>query len=164
MEKLLANQLDGMIEVPEVLNFTCDDRSELLNQLKILQMVLRKERDKNKDNSISVTNVELSRTQSSLSNKEDLQEKVNRHKKAMVQKRQDKLKQMDTEAQALSKALNDEGSDNSDNSKVSKKILEFKIMEIGCNEYNIFIDKKEKSEFNYNWFRNKENERDQYRE
>jgi len=46
----LINQLDGIIEIPEVLHFTCDDRTQLMDQLKVLQMVLKKERDKSKTN------------------------------------------------------------------------------------------------------------------
>lgn len=127
VEKLLVNQLDGMIEIPEVLNFACDDRSQLLDQLKVLQMILRKEKDKNKDNSVSVTTNQFSKTQSSVNSKGDLQEKVDRHKKIMAQKRQDKLKQMDAEAQALSKALSNEEHEDLDNTKVSNKNWSFKL-------------------------------------
>ncbi|XP_014475675.1 PREDICTED: probable tyrosyl-DNA phosphodiesterase [Dinoponera quadriceps] len=122
LEALLANQLDGMIEIPEVLNFTCDDRSQLLDQLKVLQMVLRKEREKNGDNSTPITSSQLSKAQSSLSSKESLQEKVVKHKEGMAQKRQDKLKQMDAEAQALSRALSShEERENSDDTKTKKR-------------------------------------------
>ncbi|KYQ49416.1 putative tyrosyl-DNA phosphodiesterase, partial [Trachymyrmex zeteki] len=84
LEKLLVDQLDGTIEIPEVLHFACNDRSQLLDQLKVLQMVLRRERNKNKDNQLS----------------------------GIVQRRQDKLKQMDAEAQALSRALIEEEREN----------------------------------------------------
>jgi len=109
VEELLVDQLDGAIEIPEVLHFACNDRSQLLDQLKVLQMVLRKERDRNRDSQLSVTSGSSSKTQSlsatTSSVKEDLKEKVERHKKVTVQRRQEKLKQMDVEAQTLSKAL-----------------------------------------------------------
>ncbi|XP_018312035.1 probable tyrosyl-DNA phosphodiesterase [Mycetomoellerius zeteki] len=117
LEKLLVDQLDGTIEIPEVLHFACNDRSQLLDQLKVLQMVLRRERNKNKDNQLSGIGNLSSKAQSSSttnvsSTKEDLKDKVERHKKATVQRRQDKLKQMDAEAQALSRALIEEEREN----------------------------------------------------
>ncbi|XP_077278331.1 tyrosyl-DNA phosphodiesterase glaikit [Temnothorax americanus] len=130
LEELLVDQLDGTIEIPEVLHFACNDRSQLLDQLKVLQMVLRKERDRNKDNQMSVTSSSSSSKTQSLSaatsskedyRQEDLKEKVERHKKAAVQKRQDKLKQMDAEAQALSRALTCEDRKESSESTKPKK-------------------------------------------
>lgn len=102
------DQLDGTIEIPEVLHFACNDRSQLLDQLKVLQMVLRKERDKNKDSQLCTTSsssCSSSKTQSLFTAEESLKEKVEKHKKTMTQRRQDKLKQMDAEAQVLSRAL-----------------------------------------------------------
>lgn len=135
MEKLLVNQLDGTIEIPEVLHFTCNDRSQLLDQLKVLQMVLRKERNKNGDNLLPLNSLS-SETKSSTTVtsdiKEDLKEKAERHKKAMIQKRQDKLKQMDAETQALSKTLI-KGCENPESTKVSeieKESLNFKFRKI----------------------------------
>lgn len=133
MEELLVDQLDGTIEIPEVLYFTCDDRSQLLDQLKVLQMVLRKERNKSRDNQLSITGSSSSKTQSpsvATSDKEDLKKKVERHKKATVQRRQEKLKQMDTEAQALSKTLASEEYENTISIKVSEienKFVNFKL-------------------------------------
>lgn len=133
MEELLVDQLDGTIEIPEVLHFTCDDRSQLLDQLKVLQMVLRKERNKTRDNQLSIAGSSSSKTQSpsaATSGKQDLKEKVEKHKKATIQRRQEKLKQMDTEAQALSKALADEEHENTISIKVSKienKFVNFKL-------------------------------------
>lgn len=124
MEELLIDQLDGTIEIPETLNFVCTDRSQLLDQLKVLQMVLRKERDKNGDSSLTTSQSSRSLPGSSLTSvsdaKEDLKEKVERHKKMMEQKRQDKLKQMDEEAEALSRALDKEEGKSSENIKVGK--------------------------------------------
>lgn len=129
MEKLLVNQLDGTIEIPEVLHFACNDRSQLLDQLKVLQMVLRKERNKNGDNPLPISSLSSDVQSSSTATsdiKEDLKEKAEKHKKAMIQKRQDKLKQMDAEAQALSKALIKE-CESSESTKVSEteKVFEF---------------------------------------
>lgn len=124
LEKLLINQLEGTIEIPEVLHFACDDRSQLLDQLKVLQMVLRKERNKNKDNLLPISSLSSETQSTTTSNiKEDLKEKAERHKKAMMQKRQDKLKQMDAEAQALSKALINE-EESSKGTKAKKRSLE----------------------------------------
>lgn len=116
----MANRLDDVIEIPEVLNFICNDRSELMDQLKVLQMVLRKERDKNGENSSPVASIQFPKKQS-VNKKDDLQEKVDKHKNAMAQKRQDKLKQMDAEAEVLSRALNKEEGENSESTKVSKE-------------------------------------------
>lgn len=121
------DQLDGTIEIPEVLHFACNDRSQLLDQLKVLQMVLRKERDKNKDSqlcTIDSSSCSSSKTQSSFTGlpsvEESLKEKVERHKKTTAQRRQDKLKQMDTEAQALSKVLANEERESLESVKVMK--------------------------------------------
>ncbi|KAM0727614.1 putative tyrosyl-DNA phosphodiesterase [Formica fusca] len=127
LEKLLVNQLDGTIEIPEILHFVCNDRSQLLDQLKVLQMVLRKERDKNRDNLLPISSLSSEVQSSSIATsdiKEDLKEKAERHKKAMIQKRQDKLKQMDAEAQALSKALISTECENSENTKAKKRSRE----------------------------------------
>lgn len=129
VEELLVDQLDGTIEIPEVLHFACNDRSQLMDQLRVLQMVLRKERDKNRDNQLAATDGSSSKTQSSStvvsSTKEDLKEKVERHKKETAQRRQDKLKQMDAETQALSRALIDEERDSSESTKVNEIENEF---------------------------------------
>lgn len=134
VEELLVDQLDGTIEIPEVLHFACNDRSQLLDQLKVLQMVLRKERDRNRDSQLSVTSDSSSKTQSlsaaTSSVKEDLKEKVDRHKKATAQKRQEKLKQMDVEAQELSRALADGDCEKSESLKVGEienKFVNFKL-------------------------------------
>lgn len=104
MEKLLVHQLDGTIEIPEILHFVCDDRSQLLDQLKVLQMVLRKERDKISNIIPYISNLSSEIQSSSTATadiKEDLKEKVERHKKAMIQNRQEKLRQMDVAAHGL---------------------------------------------------------------
>ncbi|KAL2726846.1 putative tyrosyl-DNA phosphodiesterase isoform X1 [Vespula squamosa] len=48
LERLVIDQLDDTINVPDVLDFECD-RSLLLDQLKVIQIVMRRERDKDKD-------------------------------------------------------------------------------------------------------------------
>lgn len=131
MEKLLVNQLDGTIEIPEVLHFACNDRPQLLDQLKVLQMVLRKERNKNGDNLLPISSLSEVQSSSTATSdiKEDLKEKAEKHKKAVIQKRQDKLKQMDAEAQALSKALikECESSKSTKVSEIEKESLSFKF-------------------------------------
>lgn len=129
MEELLIDQLDGTIEIPEVLHFACNDRLQLLDQLKVLQMVLRKERDKNRDNQLSVTSSSSSKTESLSTDRsstvKNLKKRVERYRKATELRRQDKLKQMDAEAQELSRALADEECDSSKSVKVSKIYNEF---------------------------------------
>lgn len=117
------NQLEGMIEIPEVLDFACNDRSQLMDQLKVLQMVLKKERDKNKNNSMPITSDQSSTNiQSTIASDatENLKEKVEKHKQIVMQRRQDKLKQMDAEAGALSRALANEECGSSKDTKVKK--------------------------------------------
>lgn len=48
VERLVINQLDDTLNIPDVLDFECD-RSQLLDQLKVIQIVMRKERDKDTD-------------------------------------------------------------------------------------------------------------------
>lgn len=142
MEKLLINQLDSTIEIPEVLHFACNDHSQLLDQLKVLQMVLRKEREKNQDNPLPISSLssEIQSLSTATSDiKEDLKEKVERHKNAMIQKRQDK--QIDAEAQALSKALINKECESSEGTKVSeieKESLSFKFWKINIIIVKIF--------------------------
>lgn len=110
----MINQLDGIIEIPEVLHFACNDRTQLMDQLKVLQMVLRKEREKNKANLLPATSSSSSTTKSQSTAASDaLRQKVENHKQIIAQRREDKLKQMDAEAQALSRALNNEKSSES---------------------------------------------------
>ncbi|XP_046817239.1 probable tyrosyl-DNA phosphodiesterase isoform X1 [Vespa crabro] len=47
-ERLVIDQLDDTLNIPDVLDFECD-RSQLLDQLKVIQIVMRKERDKDID-------------------------------------------------------------------------------------------------------------------
>ncbi|XP_015125145.1 probable tyrosyl-DNA phosphodiesterase [Diachasma alloeum] len=45
LEDLVENQLEDPVQLPDSLAFECRDRSLLLDQLKIVQMILRKERE-----------------------------------------------------------------------------------------------------------------------
>ncbi|KAK2584626.1 hypothetical protein KPH14_006975 [Odynerus spinipes] len=125
LEKLVITQLDSTIRVPDVVDFDCD-RSQLLDQLKVLQIVMKKERDKNRDSFLELTkdllsdNITVIPATSGSQNHttSDMQHKVERHKKAMAMKRENKLKEMDTQAEMLAKSSkmsdeNDSGSSSS---------------------------------------------------
>lgn len=113
MEKLVVNQLDGVVSVPAHLDFECGDRSTLLDQLKILQMVLKKERDKNggktpvvvadvkkaEDKRNSIQNV----PQFKNSIPQDLKDKIDKNKRIAVERREAKLRELDKKAISLSK-------------------------------------------------------------
>lgn len=136
MEKLLVHQLDDTIEIPEILHFACDDRSQLLDQLKVLQMVLRKERDKISNIIPYMSNLSSEVQSSSTATadiKEDLKEKVERHKKAMIENRQEKLRQIDVAAHALvpiTTLINTECENSEDTrvSEIKKEFLIFKLL------------------------------------
>lgn len=55
LERLVIDQLDDTIKIPDVLDFECD-RSQLLDQLKVIQIVMRKERDKDRDSFLKLKN------------------------------------------------------------------------------------------------------------
>jgi len=92
-------------------------------------MVLRKERDKDRGNFLSMTDSSSSKTQFQLTpasdSEGDFKGKVERHKKIMEQRRQDKLKQMDSEAQALFDAINKEETNDSKDTNVSKPVKKY---------------------------------------
>lgn len=127
LEKLIINQLDSAISIPTVLEFDCD-RSQLLDQLKVLQVVMRKKRDKNRDSFLELTRSLLSDNvtviPSTSGNKtqspSNLQQKVEKHKKVMAEKRENKLKEMDDQAEMLAKYSKDYVS-NSGSSSVVKE-------------------------------------------
>lgn len=111
VEKLVIDQLDGVVTVPARLEFECSDRSTLLDQLKVLQMVLRKERDKGRggtntsmqmdtetDNKDSIKNIPQFRN----SIPKDLQDKIDKNKRLAVKRREAKLRDMDENAQSIS--------------------------------------------------------------
>ncbi|XP_043598880.1 probable tyrosyl-DNA phosphodiesterase isoform X4 [Bombus pyrosoma] len=112
LEKIVVNQLEGEIQVPEELDFECSDRCLLKDQLKILQMVLRKNR--NSDGSSSSTtasnskiNSESQKVSSGKTVSETLKDKVERHKQVVIQRRENKLRNMDEEAEALFMSSNE---------------------------------------------------------
>ena len=99
VEKLIIHQLDTNINVPSNLDFDCPDRSQLLDQLKVLQIVLRRERNssnKNSDLNNLVSPLKSNDCRATESN--DLKSKIERHKQAAEEKRQNKLKKMDSNA------------------------------------------------------------------
>ncbi|XP_015521405.1 probable tyrosyl-DNA phosphodiesterase [Neodiprion lecontei] len=117
LEKLVMDQLDGTITVPPRLDFECSDRSTLLDQLKILQMVLRKERDRNDEIGTGQTSIEDKRNsirnipQFTNSIPQDLKDKIDRNKKIAVERREAKLREMDKRAISLSKPSTSDSSD-----------------------------------------------------
>ncbi|KAG7198398.1 hypothetical protein KM043_005788 [Ampulex compressa] len=125
LEKLVINQLVGTIEIPEVLDFECADRSLLLDQLKVLQMVLRTARDKNKENAVSEEKDEVSKCKAVLADAsgakqgidDDLKAKVDRHKQASMARRENKLQEMDDKAEELFKASTSKGESDSSGGK-----------------------------------------------
>ncbi|KAJ8679346.1 hypothetical protein QAD02_015133 [Eretmocerus hayati] len=119
LEKLIINQLEETtIVIPQNLDFDCPDRSQLLDQLKVLQMVLRKIKEKSGSSKATHSNLvtdrkTITKETTSTGKSEDLRDKVERHKKAALQKREDKLKEMDARASKLSdKSKISETSDN----------------------------------------------------
>ncbi|XP_066587696.1 probable tyrosyl-DNA phosphodiesterase [Prorops nasuta] len=86
LEKLILHQLTGPISIPDHLEFECNDRSELLDQLKVLQIVIRKEKE---NNGQSVKNKEIKKPtditesqQQKLS--DDLKAKVEKNKQEAI--------------------------------------------------------------------------------
>ncbi|XP_034171355.2 tyrosyl-DNA phosphodiesterase glaikit [Osmia lignaria lignaria] len=108
LEKIVRHQLEGEIQLPEELDFECSDRSLVVDQLRILQMVLKKQKN-NSENSLFVNQLSSqSCTTNSTSSTEgsSLSDKVERHKQAMAQIRENKLKEMDEQSEALFRASN----------------------------------------------------------
>ena len=101
MEKLVIDQLDDTITIPENLDFECSDRAQLLDQLKVLQMVLKRERERNggsKREEPRITSPKKIKSPSNMKNLQDLQDKIDKHKQAALQRRANKLKEMDAKA------------------------------------------------------------------
>lgn len=106
MEKIVVNQLEGEIRVPEKLDFECSDRCLLKDQLKILQLVLRKNRNSDESSSSNTaSNSKINSERPKVTNgkpvPETLKDKVEKHKQVVIQRRENKLKNMDDEAEAL---------------------------------------------------------------
>ncbi|XP_012288196.1 probable tyrosyl-DNA phosphodiesterase [Orussus abietinus] len=131
LEKLVKDQLDGTITIPDNLDFECVDRSQLQDQLSVLQMVLRRQRDKAGNGFIAI----LSQSQKCsikppqsyeekpkkqiLENPQrkpeqikqekpkeqissSLLEKVERNKQAALARREARLRELDAKAEILS--------------------------------------------------------------
>ncbi|XP_014207035.1 probable tyrosyl-DNA phosphodiesterase [Copidosoma floridanum] len=99
LEKLIIDQLDATISIPENLSFECSNRSQLLDQLKVLQVVLKKERDRNQKNDPAETSQEKPSENRNPSNEDkELKEKIKRHKQAALETRIARLKEMDAKA------------------------------------------------------------------
>lgn len=154
LEKIVVNQLEGEIRVPEELDFECSDRCLLKDQLKILQMVLRK--DRNSDGNSSSTTASNSKINSENRKvtdgktvSETLKDKVEKHKQRVIQRRENKLKNMDEEAEALFKSSNEK-----DNQKKVFKMKEelenLKITEESMHKSNSQDKKRDSSNFGDN--------------
>ncbi|CAD1475223.1 unnamed protein product, partial [Heterotrigona itama] len=130
-EKIVINQLEGEIQIPKELDFVCSDESLLRDQLKILQMLFRKEKDK-EASSIKVLNSRVNNMSSSKdkSTSKTLKDKVEKHKQIMAQRREDKLKVMDEEAEALFKSSNEKSDvDQNKDSKMKEELGNFNVKE-----------------------------------
>nr|XP_033337495.1 probable tyrosyl-DNA phosphodiesterase [Megalopta genalis] len=118
LEKLVINQLEGEIDVPDDVGFNCTDRSLLMDQLKVLQMVLRKQNNDSKNSMQSLTKVSTT-TNKNQELGQCLKDKVEKHKQETIKRRDNKLKQMDAEAESLFKASNSNCRSSLDNNKVN---------------------------------------------
>ena len=130
MESLLINRLDETITIPAHLDFECPDRSQLLDQLKVLQLVLKKQRGRNDESSSieqtftspgtskkpetsstiskdkspcpkSVPSTPKSSSEINNGISEDLKKIIERKKQAATLRRETKLKELDSKAAML---------------------------------------------------------------
>lgn len=128
----MINQLEGEIRVPDNLDFECSDRSLLMDQLKVLQMVLRKQKNSNGGGMLTASKESSSKAfQSGNSTlNQSLKDKVGRHKQAVSERRESKLKEMDDTAEALYRSSTSNGRGDLDSSKihtVRKELNDLKI-------------------------------------
>lgn len=145
VEKLIINNLDDVITIPAHLDFECPDRSQLLDQLKVLQIVLKKERDRNVGTSQSLKPQESINPTNSPKNSnskgketisDELKQKIERNKQAALLRREKKLKELDEKAELLAsyesgsfkniekspkQNLKRNGSENNDKTTIQKK-------------------------------------------
>ncbi|XP_051166212.1 probable tyrosyl-DNA phosphodiesterase [Leptopilina boulardi] len=145
LEKLIINNLDDVITIPAHLDFECPDRSQLLDQLKVLQIVLKKERDRNGGTSQSLKPQESINPKNSPKNSnskgketisDELKQKIERNKQAALLRREKKLKELDEKAELLAsyesgsfkniekspkQNLKRNGSENNDKTTIQKK-------------------------------------------
>lgn len=130
---MVIDQLDEKtISVPEDLDFECEDRLQLLDQLELLQKVMRKSRSKTNKSQSGATEQSLpekSLTQSPSKNtspdgkkekkSDELIEKVERYKEAQLKKRKSKLESMDDQADMVERKKFESPSKKSNNSNQS---------------------------------------------
>nr|XP_012138389.1 PREDICTED: probable tyrosyl-DNA phosphodiesterase isoform X1 [Megachile rotundata] len=161
LEKIIRDQLEGEIRIPEKLDFECSDRSLLVDQLKVLQMVLRKQKT-NTDSSLSITQStsQVGSSNSTVSDaisnpNQELKDKVEKHKQATAIRRESKLKEMDEQGEALYKFSNS----SADSAKVhtmKDKLHKLKIAEDNMEQGGPSQEKKRSnSGFNDNGRENK---------
>lgn len=115
LEKLVINRLDDVLTIPTHLDFECPDRSQLLDQLKVLQIVLKKERDRNGGTASEQSSKIPESTKKSVTNSpkknstpkgketisDDLKQKIERNKQAALLRRENRLKELDAKAELL---------------------------------------------------------------
>ena len=119
LEKLVIDQLEGVIKVPADVGFECSDKSLLMDQLKVLQMVLRKERNNGGSGpSDSEAPAACTASNSNSGAGESLKDKVDRHKQTATQRREGKLKDLDEKAGALFKSSSSNGKSSADSNKI----------------------------------------------
>lgn len=119
MEKLVIDQLEGVVKVPADVGFECPDKSLLMDQLKVLQMVLRKERNNSgsgPSDSKAAAACTASNSDSGASG--SLKDKADRHKQMAAQRREGKLKDLDEKAGALFKSSSSNGKSSTDSNKI----------------------------------------------
>lgn len=165
LEDLVKDQLVGEIEIPDTLSFECKDRELLMDQLKILQIVFRKQgkgkendalSDTAKDSNVKVATAVLSGNDTG----KDLKEKVEKHKQSTLERRINRLVEMDKTSVSANSSSNDDEEGNKvltmrkelDSLKIEEENLEAggssltKKRNCGSPSFNMFGAKKAKSE------------------
>ncbi|XP_053973782.1 probable tyrosyl-DNA phosphodiesterase [Hylaeus volcanicus] len=157
LEKIVVNYLET--KIPDDLDFECSDRSLLKDQLNVLRMVMIKERNSGTSSLSTVAKVpdsEVVVTYCSILSKDNvvtqnLKDKVERHKQIMTERRENKLKGMDEQAEALSRCCTSNVKNNIDNSKVytmRQELDSLKITEGGMGGDNSLQGTKRNNSFN----------------
>nr|XP_033187797.1 probable tyrosyl-DNA phosphodiesterase [Bombus vancouverensis nearcticus] len=154
LEKIVVNQLEGEIRVPEELNFECSDRCLLKDQLKILQIVLRKNRNSDGSSSSNIAsnskiNAESPKVTNGKTVSETLKDKVEKHKQLTIQRRENKLKNMDEEAKALFMSSNEKDNQRKV-SKMKEELDNLKITEKSMHKSSSQDKKRDSSIFGDN--------------
>ncbi|XP_076276415.1 tyrosyl-DNA phosphodiesterase glaikit [Lasioglossum baleicum] len=150
LEKLVIDQLEGEINIPDDPGFECSDRSLLIDQLKVLQMVLKKQRSSDQNSTQSVTKVSTGTSKNQGSN-QSLKDKIEKHKQTTMERRDNKLKEMDEVAGALFKASNSSSKSSVHTNKVNvmkEELTKLKLVEERMQEEEPSQGKKRNSNFN----------------